>query len=721
MAFLVIIGVIVATSIILLSIYLQLRWKKTISKPLCLQVSNVTCDSVLLKWIKPTQGGNLITSYTIYYRTCDDLQWQSKWTSTRERVKANGLTPKTCYCFKVRPECGRMHGEESDFTKQIETKPKYPGKPRSKPIPSHVTQKSIALRWGKPEYGADLVKKHTVLYRPTQNGDWKKLTIKGNSQRAVVDDLDSETEYSFKVCYEGKFGSSSESNLSDPIKTDIKVLSERIKEQSELVSTNGSSPKLYKLPVKYVGGQKYVLGECPSKITSEKVLMLVGATGAGKTTMLNCIANYILGVRLEDNFRFKVDVADHSQASAYVFHPMDGSQLSYTLTVIDTPGFDNGRDDKRDKATINELYKLLSLQGEQGISCLNGVAIIAQSSSPPPQKCTFDSILSIFGKNISSNMFLMITFAGDHNVAPPVISTAKQAGIPCDGNFYMFNNTTSDTSDQNSTKLNWEIGIASLQAFFDRFSKTEAVSVQSTKDVLTEWQHLETTLQELKDCIASGHKKFSELNEAKKVLEKQESEMERNRNHSHKVTHSRNEMIGLPFGEMALNCHQCFITCRYPCDYNEQRLDNSPCSNCPSKCQMKSHHLQNVRYKKSKVEEIITNEERKQQFLKAEEGSVQTKCTIDKLKKELSDVQQDVGMKICCARECKQHLNDIALESSNLTESDHIDSMIQSEKAAKSDGYLNRIADLKLKMAARLLVQNSIPFSEDWWARFNEM
>ena len=59
-------------------------------------------------------------------------------------------------------------------------------------------------------------------------------------------------------------------------------------------------------------------------------------------------------------------------------------------------------------------------------------------------------------------------------------------------------------------------------------------------------------------------------------------------------------------------------------------------------------------------------------------------------------------MKIRCARDCKQHLNDIALESSNLTESDHIDSMIQSEKATKSDGYLNCIADLKLKKGCQI-------------------
>ena len=720
------IGVIVAITIILLSIYLQLRRKRTISKPLCLQASDITCDSVSLKWIKPAQGGNLISSYTIYYRTSDDSKWQSKWTSTEESVKANGLNPMTCYSFKVRPECGRRHGEESDFIEKIETKPRYPGKPCTKPISSRVTKKSITLSWGEAEYGADLIKQHTILYRPTQNSseDWKKLTVKGNSQSVVIDNLDSETEYSFKVSYVGDAGSGPESDLSDPIKTDTKVLSERIKQQSELVSTSGTFPNVYKLPMKYTGGQKYVFGEYPSKNIDEKVLLLIGAGGSGKTTLLNSIANYILGVRLEDGFRFKIDITDDGQANAYTFHPMNGSQLSYTLTIIDTPGFDNGGDDQRDKATVHQLYNLLSIQGEQGISCFNGVVVVAKSSSTLAQRHIFDSMLSVFGKNISSNMFLMITFADDHNKAPPVISTAKQAELPYNGKVYTFNNSTLfsklDTANQNSTKQNWETGIASLQAFFDVFGKREAIGAQLTTNVLAEWQQLQITMQELQDCLVSGRKKFSEFNEAQIVLANQESEMERNRNYSYKVTRNKNETIDVSSGKVALNCHQCLVTCQYPCDFNEKSLDDSPCSNCPSKCPMRNHHLQGSRYKISKVEEIRTNEERKQKFLRAEEGAVQNINAIKRLKKELSDIQQDISAKIDCAREHNQRLDDIALKSSNLTETDHIDSMIQLEEIGESGSCSDRIAILKEKKATRLLVRlNGIPpkeFSKDWWA-----
>ena len=99
------------------------------------------------------------------------------------------------------------------------------------------------------------------------------------------------------------------------------------------------------------------------------MLMLIGATGAGKTTLLNGIVNYILGVRLEENFRFKIRVteANVSQAysqtnlvTAYTFYPMDGSHLPYPLTIVDTPGFGNTKGIERDRKIFNQILDFFS-------------------------------------------------------------------------------------------------------------------------------------------------------------------------------------------------------------------------------------------------------------------------------------------------------------------------------------------------------------------------
>ena len=394
----IVITIIFGTAIMII---IMVPGQRRVGKPANLRVSDVGFDSINLEWMRPTEGGDDITSYTIYCRSENDPQdqWQSKWTSAEERVKANGLTPKTCYCFKVRPESGGKHGEESDVTDPIETKSNVPGNPRDKPTALHVTHDRVLLAWHEPDYGADLIKRYVVSYRPT-DGEWKSVLVEGNHCNVSIDKLESETEYVFKVCCEGEFGIGPESDLSYQIQT-LERLSKKFKNQSKKVSLEGNIPEIYALPLTYAMKKaedgkniaKCVIGDPPPQSFNEKVLMLVGATGAGKTTLLNGIANYVLGVRLEDNFRFKVDTDDatlskaHSKASwitAYSFYPMQGSPLPFSLTVIDTPGFGDTRGITRDKQIVAQLRHFFSIEGEHGIGpaqwCWSCSSIIPSTS-----------------------------------------------------------------------------------------------------------------------------------------------------------------------------------------------------------------------------------------------------------------------------------------------------------------------------------------------------
>jgi len=119
--------------------------------------------------------------------------------------------------------------------------------------------------------------------------------------------------------------------------------------------------------------------------------MVLGATGAGKTTMINTIANYIMGVHWEDDIRFKLlmeaemgNVTEaHSQTrwiTAYTFHRMEGSEVRFTLTIVDTPGFGDTEGLQQDKYIARQIKEFFSLPGENGIDHLDGIGFISQAA-----------------------------------------------------------------------------------------------------------------------------------------------------------------------------------------------------------------------------------------------------------------------------------------------------------------------------------------------------
>lgn len=230
--------------------------------------------------------------------------------------------------------------------------------------------------------------------------------------------------------------------------------------------------------------------------------MILGATGSGKSTLINAMANYILGVQWDNEFRFEL-ITDEASLStqkltAYTIHKMDSSSIPYALTVIDTPGFGDTRGLERDKEIISQIKEFLS---NWGIDHLDGIGIVTQASfarMTPTQRYIFDAILSMFGKNLASNIFMMITFADGNK--PPVMAAITAAEIPF-AKYFKFNNSalfvsSSDTdSEDGFDELFWKMGTKSFRTMFFQLARAERKSLMLTKEVLEERQKLEVHLQ----------------------------------------------------------------------------------------------------------------------------------------------------------------------------------------------------------------------------------
>ena len=544
---------------------------------------------------------------------------------------------------------GTARAPRFDQAERALGRPGMPGKPHA----TNVTHNSLVLGWGKPQYGADSV---------------------------------------------------------HPIETRRVPLTERMLLYCKHISSH-DGVKIYLLPTlvttRKSGYQKVTVSHPQHlAVAAHKVLLLVGATGAGKSSLINAMANYIMGVDWEDEYRFKLisEETAHDQTksqtkciTAYTFHKQEGSRLPYTLTVIDTPGFgDTGGGLERDKEIIQQMKDLLTAQGDEGIDQLHGIGFVTQAPLgrlTPTQRYVFDSILSVFGKDVADNIFLMVTFADGKR--PPVLDAARAAGVPFK-NYFQFNNCALFACDE-FDKIFWEMGKKSVEDFFNHFSKAETRSLQLSREVLQEREQIEVTIQGLQPQIRAGLVKIDELRQERQLLKDHEADIIANRNFTCKVQISKQRKIDLPPGQYSNICLKCNITCHYNCScalndsekykchaMNNRGSKNATCRVCPGKCSWTLHFHSPYRFEIYQDQETRTSYE-----LKAKYESAM------KMEEELIEMEQAVLQNMSQAKQSLQRLQEIALRPGHLTDVEYIDLMIESEKYEARPDWMQRVSAIR--------------------------
>nr|XP_060639359.1 uncharacterized protein LOC132779707 [Anolis sagrei ordinatus] len=319
---------------------------------------------------------------------------------------------------------------------------------------------------------------------------------------------------------------------------------------------------------------KYHLGKENISVPN-KVIMVIGATGSGKTTLINGMVNYILGVQWEDEFRFKLihEETNQSQAesqtskvTAYVVNYQEGFKIPYSLTIIDTPGFGDTRGIEHDRLITEKIRKFFSNRG--GIDHIDSVCFVVQASLArltKTQKYIFDSVLSIFGRDIKDNIQVLVTFADGQT--PPVIEAIKEANVPCAKEasrtavHFKFNNSALFASNAGECaeslcfdQMFWEMGQKSMKTFFDSLNNLETRSITLTKEVLRERKELETFLVGLKEQIKVALVKVEELETLQKSVDQHKADIEANKYFEYEIEEV--EFTKKEIEDCATNCRK---------------------------------------------------------------------------------------------------------------------------------------------------------------------
>lgn len=286
--------------------------------------------------------------------------------------------------------------------------------------------------------------------------------------------------------------------------------------------------------------------------------------------------------------------------TVYKIVPQKGSRLNYTLNIIDTPGFGDTRGIHRDQITVDQIRHLFSEKGERGVLFIDAVCFIVKAPEARltvSQKYIFSSIMSLFGKDIESNICTLITFAD--GAEPTVLASLKEAKLPFGSNF-RFNNSALFAENQNLASslspMFWDMGCKSYQNFFAELHKFETRSLSQTKDVLQEREQLKTIIVSILPQVKAGLSKLSELRNQLDIFRKHSDEIENNKDFEYETEETKQMLVDLPPGQHVTNCLHCHYTCHDNCIYadDEQKrkcyvMVNGFCTVCSEKCEWIKH------------------------------------------------------------------------------------------------------------------------------------
>ncbi|KAE9547480.1 hypothetical protein FO519_009307, partial [Halicephalobus sp. NKZ332] len=443
-------------------------------------------------------------------------------------------------------------------------------------------------------------------------------------------------------------------------------------------------------------GMMNIGSESPeSRAKPQKIVLMVGATGAGKSTLINGMVNYLYGVEKDDSFRLQLIPKEstksqaHSQTSSvtpYILNWQPGSRLPYTVTFIDTPGFGDTRGIEQDAKLIEQLRVFF----ENSIDHIDAVGFVVQSSSArltEMQKYVFDGILSLFGKDIEKNIFLMVTFAD--NKEPLVLSAVEEHGICCEG-YFKFNNSVF-TIESNQGKTNkrtntntefdgnfWDIAYMSYRNFFNKLGNIEAKSLRLTQEVLNERKQLEETIEILNKRITDGVNQLSCMQAELPFIIKLEAEKIYNQNYKNTVDYVGTREVAITDGRFVTNL-----------------MENGSCIICSNKCHWDKHVNNKYSYAHYFAQKEVTIENMKRKYEEANSELSLKENLLMGIGKEYNKIQKSVLEAVELIRKCLERLNEIAMRPNPLNTVEYIDILIDMTKRHHQSGKEQRLDQLE--------------------------
>ncbi|KAK4299846.1 hypothetical protein Pmani_027918 [Petrolisthes manimaculis] len=219
----------------------------------------------------------------------------------------------------------------------------------------------------------------------------------------------------------------------------------------------------------------------------EKVIILVGATGSGKTTLVNFIANYFQGNKKADGELVHVARCsndDHSFTKTITAYTFCDHQDHTPITVIDTPGLDDSSGAEiRDHVLSIKTFLANIASHDYEIHAIGFVAQAHLVRLTSSERLVMNHVSTLFGEASGDHILTFITF-GDSQSNPPIVEAMAYYGVKCKL-FLRFNNSilTMKTGDEidELDQIYWNMGSKSWKKCMKVLEEMPPLSVHTMK------------------------------------------------------------------------------------------------------------------------------------------------------------------------------------------------------------------------------------------------
>ncbi|CAG0882935.1 unnamed protein product [Darwinula stevensoni] len=441
-----------------------------------------------------------------------------------------------------------------------------------------------------------------------------------------------------------------------------------------------------------------------------KVIILLGATGAGKSTLVNAFINYFYGVDWEDTFRLVLipniergkskGESQTSWITAYTFPWQKGCRAPYSITIVDTPGLGDTKGLIADKHITFKESKPLRLQTRTAVA-KERLALDSTANNPAIKDRNDQNMNSAISAEVAplkGERTEVNTNENPENAIHQAIAR-RDPGI---------------TGNASTSAGSAEIGAANAPRD-DKSSDGDS----SDDDESEERQFLEAALQSIEPQLMAGLGKLEELRQEHAVLKKYEVELNASENVMYTVKVQKQKQVDKDPGEYVTKCLRCNLTCHDPCTLPQDKMRDScssmvidmdtgavtHCAICPSKCPPNQHV--NNQYRMELYEEtetrLISDFKEKYEMEAGKKLNVEgiTKALIKEFNQERANIMELIKR----AYECLCKLDRMSTSSKKMGILDYLNLLISTEKKEARPGHSQRIKFLQDTQAKAQLAE----------------